>query len=242
MERILRESEVLLVDANRAHANLERAPGTIVSFVPAHGDSRAGSVAAQLSRALTEGLGRAVLLADFDARGSAVWNSRLRSAQAPRRLDGRTWGAFVTEVDGLDVLDARETHPRQLGRLLEHARERYSEMCVDLTGARPPHALEVLRASDAIFLVTDADHASLEGVREKAERLRSIDLTDRVGLLVRRSTDCPDLDQIEDLTGLPVCSLIETDAQIEQLARWLAAHASVTSSSAPQETSYAIAV
>jgi Flp pilus assembly CpaE family ATPase len=239
VESILRESEALLVDTNRTHANLERASGTIVCFVPAHGDSRAGSVAAQLSRALTEGLGRAVLLADFDARSSALWNSTLRSTEAPRRLDGRTWGAFVTEVDGMDVLDAREIHPRQLGRLLDHARERYSEMCVDLTGARAPHALEVLRASDAIFLVTDCDYASLEGVREKAEWLRSIDLSDRVGLLVRRSADSPDLDQVEDFTGLPVCSLIETDAQIGQLGRWLA---SVTASGVDQEAAYAIAV
>lgn len=231
MEINLRESEVrseVLQGTRRAHAILERASGTIVSFVPAHGDSRAGAVAEQLSRTLTEGLGVSVLLADFDTRGYPLWTS----TEAPRRLDGRTWGAFVTEVDGLDILDARETHPRQLGRLLDHAREQYSAICADLTGAREPHALEVLRASDAIFLVTDSGHAAMEGVREKAEWLQSIDLIDRVGLLVRRSPGGPTVDEIEDLTGLPVCSLIETDAQMAQLAGWLGSQAAVTVSDA----------
>jgi hypothetical protein len=224
VESNLRESGVLL-DVNRASAHLERAPGTIASFVPAHGESRAGVVAKQLSRTLTEGLGGAVLLADFDtrdldARGYSLWDR----SQSPRRLDGRTWGAFVTSVDGLDTLDARETHPLQVGRVLEYARQKYRTVLADLTGAREPHALEVLRASDAIFLVTDTDHASLEGVREKAAWLRSIDMLDLVGLLVRHSPGGKCADEIEDLTGLPVCSLIETRAHLDQLALWLAAN------------------
>jgi len=226
VESNLRESEVfseVIRDTHLTHAILERAPGTIVSLVPAHGDSRVGAVAEQLSRTLTEGLGVSVLLADFDTRGYPLWTS----TEAPRRLDGRTWGAFVTRVDGLDILDARETHPRQLGRLLDHARQKYSAICADLSGAREPHALEVLRVSDAIFLVADSNRASMEGVREKAEWLRSMDLYDRVGLLVRRSPDGPGADEIEDITGLPVCSLIETDAQMAQFARWLASHSSV---------------
>jgi Flp pilus assembly CpaE family ATPase len=230
MESSLRQSEVfseVIRDTHLTHAILERAPGTIVSLVPAHGDSRVGAVAEQLSRTLTEGLGVSVLLADFDTSGYPLWTSMWTSTEAPRRLDGRTWGAFVTQVDGLDILDARETHPRQLGRLLDHARQKYSTICANLTGAREPHALEVLRVSDAIFLVTDSGRASMEGVREKAEWLRSIDLSDRVGLLVRRSPGGPAADEIEDITGLPVCSLIETDVQMAQFARWLASNASV---------------
>jgi len=213
----LRESEVLF-DAPAAHS--ERAAGTIVAFVPAHGDSRAGAVAKHMSRTLTEGLGLSVLLADFDTRVYSLWNPNV----APRRLDGRTWGAFVSEVDKIDTLDARETHPRQLGRLLEHAREKYQAVCADLTGARAAHAIEVLRAADAIFLVSGSDHASLEGVCEKTDWLRAIDLSERVGLLLRRSSDGVDVDEVEKMTGLPVCSLIETDEQIEQLARWVAAN------------------
>lgn len=195
----------------------ERAPGTVVSFVPAHGESKADAVAKQLSRTLTEGLGGAVLLANFDSRGYSLWNA----SQTPRRLDGHTWGAFVNEEEGLETLDARETSARQLGRLFEHAREKYAVICADLTGARPAHALEVLRASDAIFLVTDSDRASIEGVLEKTEWLRSIDLMERVGLLLRRSPEGMKADEVEEITGLPVCCLVESKEHIQLLAQWL---------------------
>jgi hypothetical protein len=97
--------------------------------------------------------------------------------------------------------------------------------------------VEVMRVSDAIFLVADSSHASMEGVREKAEWLRSIGMNDRVGLLVRRSSGGPGAAEIEDITGLPVCSLIETDAQMAQFARWLASHSSV----AEDDAAYALA-
>lgn len=231
VESNLRESGVFL-EANRVSPHLERAPGTIASFVPAHGDSKAGAVAQQLSRTLTEGFGGSVLLADFDTReldGSvnALGRSLWSRAQAPRRLDGRTWGAFVSEVDGLDTLDAREVHPLQLGRVLDHARNKYAMMFADLTGARESHALEVLHASDAIFLVADSDPASIESVREKAEWLRSIDMIELVGLLIRNVADGKSADEIEQITGLPVCSLIGTRSQMDQLALWLAANTSV---------------
>ncbi len=158
-----------------------------------------------------------MLLANFDSRGYSMWNA----TQAPRRLDGHTWGAFVNEDEGLETLDARETSARQLGRLFEHAREKYAVICADLTGARPAHALEALRASDAIFLVTDSDRASIEGVLEKTEWLRSIDLMERVGLLLRRSPEGLNADEVEEITGLPVCCLVESKEHIQLLAQWL---------------------
>jgi hypothetical protein len=237
VESNLRESRTTL-DVNRATAHLELAPCMIASFVPAHGESRAGMVARQLGRTLSEGLGGSVLLADFDSRdldrrGNPLWGS----SQTPRRLDGRTWGAFVAEVDGLDTLDARETHPLNLSRVLDHARQKYSTIVADLTGARETHALEVLRASDAIFVVTDSDDASVAGIREKAEWLRSIDIMDRVGLLLRPTPGGKCADEIEELTGLPICSLIETRAQVDQLALWLAAN----TPTAEADPSYAMA-
>jgi Flp pilus assembly CpaE family ATPase len=228
VERTLRESEVLS-DVKRASAHLERSPGTLASFVPAHGDSRAGVVARHLSHTLTEGFGGSVLLADFDTReraaslGSSMWTR----SSSPRRLDGRTWGAFVSEVDGLDTLDARETHPMKLSQLLDHARRKYSMIFADLTGAREVHANEMLRESDAIFLVANSDHASVEGLREKAEWLRAMKVIDRTGLLLRQTVGGHSVNEIEEITGLPVCSLIGAQTQMDQLALWLAANTSV---------------
>jgi hypothetical protein len=174
-----------------------------------------------------------VLLADFENRGNSVWNA----ARLRKRLDGRTWGAFLYEAGGLKILDACEIHPRQIRRLMDYARENYSTICADLTDAREAHALEVLRASEAIFMVTGSDHASLEGVIEKAGWLRSIDLAGRAALLLERAPGGPDADEVEDRTGLPVCSLVETQAHFDQLARWLASHAA----SASAQAHYALA-
>ena len=189
-------------------------------------------MAQQLSRTLTEGLGNAVLLADFDRRAYSLWSA----SDAPRRLDGHTWGAFASQVDGVEVLNAREVHGRQLGPLLEYARQHYRIVCADLTGAKEAHALEVLRASEAIFLVASSVHRSLEGVCEKASWLRQIDLGERCALLLDRVPQGVSLEEAEDITGVPLCSLVETRAHIEQLARWL------TVNTAPQTSQPALAM
>src|SRR5580700_3749556 len=64
----MRRSEVLNTNRTGGVASEAPSPGSIFSFVPAHGACRAGAVAQQLSRSLSEGLGIAVLLADFDRR------------------------------------------------------------------------------------------------------------------------------------------------------------------------------
>lgn len=177
-------------------------------------------MAQQVSRTLTEGLGTAVLLADFDRRAYSVWSA----SAAPHRLDGRTWGAFVSQVNGMEVLNAREVHARQLGPLLDYARAHYTLVCADLTGAKEAHLLEVLQASEAIFLVADSTHGSLEGVCEKSAWLHQIDLGERGALLLDRSPNGVSPREAEDITGLPVCSLVESDAHIRQLAHWLMAN------------------
>jgi hypothetical protein len=161
-----------------------------------------------------------VLLADFDRRAYSVWST----TEPPRRLDGRTWGAFASEVDGTQVLNAREVHPRQLPALLDYSRAHFSIVCADLTGAQAAHALSVLKQSDGIFLVSGSDGPSIEGIREKMEWLRSIDLAERCGILLEHTPHGVSAVEAEELTGTPVCSLIETAGQIEQLATWLASN------------------
>jgi len=161
-----------------------------------------------------------VLLADFDRRAYSVWSVN----EPPRRLDGRTWGAFVSEVDGIQVLNAREVNPRHMAGLLDYARRHFPVVRADLTGARDAHGLEVLRASDAIFIVAGTDGASVEGAREKIAWLHSIDLDDRCGMLLEHTPHGVTAAQMEESTGIAVCSLIETRTQIEALARWLAAN------------------
>jgi hypothetical protein len=199
--------------------------GPIYSFVPARGGSRAGAVAEQLSRTLTEVSGLSVLLAGFAAREYSLWNP----SDSPRRLDGHTWGAFVFDSHGIEVLDAREVYPRQLKRVLEYAQQKYRIVCADVTEAKESHSLETLRASECIFIVSHSDRASLEMAREKKEWLQSIDLSEQCGLLLDRVPGGVSSEQAEDITGLPMCSLVDRGEYIERLAGWLVAEESFSS-------------
>jgi hypothetical protein len=172
-----------------------------------------------LSRTLADALGVAALLADFDARGY----SPQPAGEGQRKTERSTWRALISAVDGLDVLDAPEFDGEQLGDLLACIRDHYSVTCANLTHARETAALEVLRASDGIFLVANSDTASLYKAREKAEWLRAAGLGDRCGLLLARDPKGIGPREAEDVTGVPVCSLVDTAEQLGQLATWLAA-------------------
>lgn len=142
----MRKSDVLF-EASRP------VPGPIFSFVPADGDSRAGAVAQQVNRTLTEGLGAAVLLANFEEN------------------------------------------------------------------------FELLHRSEAIFIVSSSRPESLDAVVGKVASLRRLGLEDRCALLLHRVAGGVSAPQAEDRTGLALCGLIETNAQIETLAQWIAASA-----------------
>lgn len=203
-------------------SRIELPVGPIYSFMPARGGSRAGEVAEQLSRTLAEVPGFSVLLAGFAAREYSPWNP----TDSPRRLDGHTWGAFVFDSRGLEVLDAREVYPRQLRRVLEYAQQKYRVVCADVTEAKDSHSLETLRASECIFIVSHSDRASLEMAREKKEWLQSIDLSDQCGLLLDRVPGGVTSEEAEEITGLPMCSLVDRGEFIERLGGWIVAEES----------------
>jgi len=201
---------------------VELARGPIYSFVPANGGSRAAAVAESLSRTLAEVPGLSVLLAGFAAREYSLWNP----ADSPRRLDGCTWGAFLFDSHGIEVLDAREVYPRQLRRVLEYAQQKYRIVCADITQAKEQHSLETLRASECIFIVSHSDRASLEMAREKRDWLQSIDMSDQCGLLLDRVPGGVGVEEAEEIAGLPMCSLVDRREYIERLAGWLVAEES----------------
>ena len=157
-----------------------RYAGSIFSFVPAHGGSRVGAVAEQLSRTLAEGPGAAVLLADLS-----------KPAALPDR-----------------------------------ARRNHRFILADLSDLSAAESAEVMRASDAIFLVSGSDRTSLEKVREKVEALHSMNVDERCALLLTMAPNGVSVAEAEEISGLPVCSLVDTEQQIAQLGKWLAANTS----------------
>lgn len=211
--------DLILRRSLKGSSGVSEATGLVYAFVPAHGASKAGAVARELSRTLSEDLGLSVLLADFYARGFPLWGT----SEEPQRLDGHTWGAFVTPGEAFDTLEAREAHPREIRRLMDHARRLYKVTCADLTESKEVVSLEVLRQADAIFIVSSSDAASLDIVRHRVAWLRSIDLEDRSGLLLHRVAGGLSVPEAEERTGLPVCSVVDTREELRRLAAWLGA-------------------
>lgn len=94
--------------------------------------------------------------------------------------------------------------------------------CADLSNADPGQAAFVMTLSEAIFVVSGTDTASLEDAREKAVWLRSAKREECLGLVLLESPGGTTARQAEQITGLPVCARIREKSQIDQLARRLA--------------------
>ncbi len=99
--------------------------------------------------------------------------------------------------------------------------QRSTIICADLSQANPGAEWLAISLSEAIFVVSSTDPASIEGAREKAERLRAIKREDCCGLLLFPSPGGVTVQEAEEITGLPVCGLLRRDGDTEQLARWL---------------------
>jgi Flp pilus assembly CpaE family ATPase len=94
-------------------------------------------------------------------------------------------------------------------------RRNYSAICIDLSGNMEKHSLEIMQESKKVFLVCTPEIPSLHLAREKISYLRTLDLDDRVCVLVNRSTKRPTItpQQIENLLGLPVTMVMPNDYQ-----------------------------
>jgi hypothetical protein len=103
------------------------------------------------------------------------------------------------------------------------AETRLSVRLADFSESRVEDDLETLYSSDGIFIVADSDAPSVHAVRDKIALLDSLGLASRCGVLLRTSPKGIRVRECEDLTGAPVCSLIDTGEQLGLLVKWLTA-------------------
>jgi len=95
--------------------------------------------------------------------------------------------------------------------------------CLDLSGANPREAREALGISEAVFVVSATDPASIEDARAQAAwmlpALRSHRKENACGLLLVPVSGGVTSDTAEKRTGLPVCGVLRTPQHIAELAR-----------------------
>jgi Flp pilus assembly CpaE family ATPase len=119
---------------------------------------------------------------------------------------------MVTSRGLLDVLPAGRINlgfriePPQVRSFLDYARRHYKAVCLDLSGNLEKYSVEIMHESKRIFLVCTSELPCLHLAREKLGFLRSVELEDRVSVVLNRTGkhDVVSPAEVERLLGLPV--------------------------------------
>ena len=125
---------------------------------------------------------------------------------------------LAAEGDGRTVLlaDFLDSQTAQLSSIT----------CVNLEDADPAQARAAIGVSEAVFVVSATDTASIEDARAQAAWLqyvlRSLRREEACGLLLVPVSGGVTAAEAEESVGLPVCGVLRTASHIAQLARWIA--------------------
>ena len=221
------DAEAVHEAVRRALESAERTPHTVAdltphvfSFLPAKAGVGGSTVALNMSAALTQLPDTRVLLADFDLNSGLIGfmlkiesaYSVITAAENASQLDDNLWRQMVTSRGLLDVLPAGQINPGfrieppQVRSLLDYARRHYKAVCLDLSGNLEKYSVEIMHESKRIFLVCTSELPSLHLAREKLSFLRSVDLEERVSIVLNRTGkhDVVRPAEVEKLLGLPV--------------------------------------
>jgi pilus assembly protein CpaE len=196
------------------------AKGRIYSFLPAKAGSGATTLALNLAGALARLGGTRVLLSDLDlSSGILRFLLKIRNQHAImeavehlQELDENLWQQLVTNVAKLDVLHSGPMNPNvrvdpaQVHDLGQFWLRNYDVACVDLSGNLERYSLEIIRDSQQVFLVCTPEVPSLHLTREKLAFLKTLDLADRVSVVLNRVSKQSPLtpQQVQDVLGVPV--------------------------------------
>ncbi|MEO8659515.1 MAG: hypothetical protein ABI693_13670 [Bryobacteraceae bacterium] len=201
----------------------------VFSFLPSKAGVGTSTIAANTAGAFAREPGNRTLLADFDLNSGIIRfllkidNQRciLDAAGLAAQMDDTVWPQVVTSFQQMDVIHAGSMNPgyrfesSQIRQLLEFARRSYKAVCVDLSGNMEKYSIELMQESKRIFLVTTQEITALHLAREKLAFLRTLDLEDRVTVVLNRYHKRGGLpqQQVEELLGLPVHLSIPNDYQ-----------------------------
>jgi pilus assembly protein CpaE len=201
----------------------------LYSFLPSKAGVGATTIAVNAALALAKLSDMRVILSDFDLNCGIVRfmlkldnaYSIIDAAEHAANVDENLWPQLVTSLGQLDVLHAGKVNPNyriehsQIRHLIDFMRRNYKAICVDLSGNMEKHSLELMQESKRVFLVCTPEIPSLHLAREKFNFLKSMDLDDRVAILLNRCQKRAAITpgQIEELLGAPVTLALPNDYQ-----------------------------
>jgi pilus assembly protein CpaE len=203
------------------------ADGVVYAFLPAKPGSGASSLAAYSALACARLSDGHPLLLDFDIRlGITSFILKLDSANSimdalenAGRMDQTLWDQLVTERSNLHVLRSAPAEfgarvpPDSFQSILKWARSQYAVVAVDLPGTMEDFEILTMQQAGTIFLVCGPDLVSLHMARQTIQRIHSVNLLDRVSVVLNRVDKRTGLSirDIEGILGLPVRVAVPSD-------------------------------
>jgi len=199
----------------------------LLCFLPSKAGVGTSTIALNVSAALARRPDTSALLADFDLNSGMIrfmlqlqnTFSVTDAVERATEMDEQLWPQLVTRINGLDVLHAGSINPNyrvepsRLHALIDFLRRNYKVICADLSGNLERYSLELMHEAKAILLVCTPEIPSLHLAREKLAFLRSVDVKDRVSVVLNRVHKKPLFtnQQVEELVGVPVVQVFAND-------------------------------
>jgi hypothetical protein len=162
-----------------------------------------------------------------EAPAAAVYSFVPAGGAEGARSESRRAVRQLLEAIGAHLADAGDDRTVLLADFSNsQSNSRSSIVCKDLSEADPAEATEAIKVSEAVFLVSATDPASVEDACAHAAWLRyvmrSLDRDDECGLLlVPTPGGMPEI-EAEHRIGLPMCGVFRSAEHTAQLARWIA--------------------
>ncbi len=219
--------EALFRIANLVERGSPAGTNRVYAFLPSKPGVGASTVALHTCLAMSHVPETSVLLADFDLNNGMIGfmlrlNSQYSVVDAVERayeLDDELWTRLVSVVGRLDVLPSGRLNPGHridsayLQPLLSFARRNYGVVCVDLSGMMEKYSLELMHEAARILLVCTPEVPALHLAAQKLRFLHSLELGNRVQVLLNRAQKYSVLSEaeMERMLGVPVHMAIPND-------------------------------
>jgi pilus assembly protein CpaE len=204
-------------------------PGTthLFSFLPSKAGVGASTLALNVSAALARRGNTRVLLSDFDLNSGMMRfllklqneYSVLDAVEHSGAMDENLWPQLVTSIHRMRVLHAGRVNPSiridgtQIRNLIQFMRRNYDALCFDLSGNLERYSLDIMHESLKVLLVCTPEIPSLHLAREKLQFLKTVDLDNRVGVVLNRVHKKPVFSkaQVEEILGTRVIASLAND-------------------------------
>ncbi len=199
----------------------------VYSFIPSKQGVGTSTVCLNTAISLSRHPNTPTLLIDMDMSQGIIGfllklnnsHSIVEAAENALKLDESLWPQLVSRLGAMDVIHSGRYSPEyrieiaNIRVVIEFARRLYKIICIDLSGNLEKYSLDLMQESKRVFLVVTPEIPSLHLAREKLAFFKSLDLSERVSVLLNRShkRSLVSATQIEDLLGVQVLTSLSND-------------------------------